>query len=246
MANSFQCGSPFVVLKQMKNKIMGGYFMLARQIFESKIWVNKPSSWKVIWIYIIGQVNHKEKSGFKRGEGFFQMKREIKDIGSDITPDIIKKCILFLKQNGMISTERSTRGMTIKVLNFGKYQEPDNYTSTDQSTKKALRKHLESTPINKNDKNDKNEKIINIPFSTFWNLYDYKKSKPIAEKKWDSLTDEEREKVIEALPDYIASTNKNGKYPPRKYPTTYLNQEGWEDEMIKGKGIIDYDEMGLT
>jgi hypothetical protein len=46
--------------------------------------------------------------------------------------------------------------MTIKVLNFGKYQEPDNYTSTDQSTKKALRKHLESTPINKNDKNEKN------------------------------------------------------------------------------------------
>jgi len=89
-------------------------------------------------------------------------------------------------------------------------------------------------------------KIINIPFSTFWNLYDYKKSKPIAEKKWNSLTDEEREKVIEALPDYIASTNKNGKYPPRKYPTTYLNQEGWEDEIIKGRGIIDYDAMGLT
>jgi hypothetical protein len=89
-------------------------------------------------------------------------------------------------------------------------------------------------------------KIINIPFSTFWNLYDYKKSKPIAEKKWNSLTDEEREKVIEALPDYVASTNKNGKYPPRKYPTTYLNQEGWEDEIIKGRGIIDYDAMGLT
>ena len=147
----------------MNDKIMGGAFILARQIFTSSIWQDKPSTWKIIWVYIIGQVNHKDNGKFKRGEGYFNFKRELKDIGSDITYDMIRHSLRWLKDEEMISTSRSTRGMTIKVLRYDKYQTLDNYQSTTPSTSKAQEKHIESTPINKNDKNDKNDKNIASP-----------------------------------------------------------------------------------
>ena len=67
-----------------------------------------------------------------------------------------------------------------------------------------------------------------IAFSDFWNLYDYKKGKPKSEKKWNSLTIEEQESIIEHLPSYKLST-PDKKY--RKYPLTYLNNQSWEDEV---------------
>jgi hypothetical protein len=142
------------------NKIMGGYLLLARQIFQSKIWTDKPSTWVRIWIYILGNVNHSDNGKFKRGEGFFNFKRELKDIGCDVTYDMVKKCLRFVKDSSMISTSRSTRGIIIKVLNFDKYQDPVNYKSTSRSTSKAPEKHLKSTSIHKNDKNVKNDKNI--------------------------------------------------------------------------------------
>ena len=142
----------------MTEKIMGGYFIIARQLFDSKIWVDKPSSWKIIWIYIFGNVCHKKQGGYERGEGFFMFTKEIKDIGVDITIDMVKKCLSFLRKSEMISTSRSTRGVRIKVLKFDKYQDQKNYTGTSRSTKKALRKHEESTPIYNKEKKEKNRK----------------------------------------------------------------------------------------
>jgi len=84
--------------------------------------------------------------------------KEIKSIGADITIDMVKKCLSFLRKSEMISTSRSTRGVRIKVLKFDKYQDQKNYTGTSRSTKKALRKHEESTPIYNKEKKEKNRK----------------------------------------------------------------------------------------
>ena len=156
----------FFDVKNMEDKIMGGAFMLSRQIFTSKIWQDKPSSWKIIWIYILGQVNHKDNDRFKRGEGFFNFSRELstKNIGCDITSDMIKKFLQFARSSSMVSTKRSTRGTIIKVLNYNKYQTLSNYESTTSSTSKAREKHEESTPINKNDKNVKKDTPPKISF----------------------------------------------------------------------------------
>ena len=109
----------------------------------------KPSSWKVIWIYILGKVSHKDTPLFKRGEGYFHFTDERKQIGEDITPDTIKKFLQFSRKNEMLSTRRSTRGIRLKVLKYNKYQTFDNYTSTDRSTREALEKHQRSTTIYK-------------------------------------------------------------------------------------------------
>ena len=71
---------------------------------------------------------------------------------------------------------------------------------------------------------------INIPFSDFWDKYDYCKGKKSdVEAKWISLTDEERTLTMESLDTYLLST-PDKTY--RKYPMSYLNTEAWNDEHI--------------
>lgn len=143
-----------------EEKIFGGCFQIARKIFNSDIWLNKPSKWKVIWIYILGNVSHSKNDKFEIGEGFFNFSKDRKLIGNDISLDTIKKFVGWARGCLMIRTTKSTRGTKIKVLNFAKYQDIDNYRSTKQSTLKALSKHFKSTTINNNDNNDNNEKNI--------------------------------------------------------------------------------------
>lgn len=71
---------------------------------------------------------------------------------------------------------------------------------------------------------------INIPFSDFWDKYDYCKGKKSdVEAKWIALTDEERTLTIESLDTYLLST-PDKTY--RKYPMSYLNTEAWNDEHV--------------
>lgn len=75
------------------------------------------------------------------------------------------------------------------------------------------------------------EKTINIPFETFWNLYNKKLGdKRGCEKKWCKLSDITRQTIIDTLPRFL-STFKDNQFQP--YPETYLNQERWNDEIIK-------------
>ena len=82
-----------------------------------------------------------------------------------------------------------------------------------------------STPNAKERKERKEN--INIPFTTFWDLYKKKVGKPKSEKLWQSLTDNERVKAIEHIPKYIA-LNPDPRY--RKNPEGYLSNKRFEDE----------------
>jgi hypothetical protein len=142
----------------MEAKIPGGAFKIARKIFTSELWLKKPSTWKVIWIYIIGKVNHEPYGVLGEGEGFFNFTEEIKLIGNDCTPDKIKKFLQYARESSMISTMKSTRGMIIKVLNYSEYQDLDNFRRTTESTSKAREKHERSTTIYNNGNNGENGK----------------------------------------------------------------------------------------
>lgn len=74
----------------------------------------------------------------------------------------------------------------------------------------------------------KKTKVINICFSDFWNIYDKKKDTAKCEKKWLSLTDNERELIMAHIPAYVKST-PDKKY--RKNPMTYFSGKCWLDEI---------------
>jgi uncharacterized protein YdaU (DUF1376 family) len=70
---------------------------------------------------------------------------------------------------------------------------------------------------------------INIEFLFFWNLYDKKiGDKKKVENKWNSLKNEERQKIIDTLPNFL-KTISDKQFQP--YPETYLNNRRWEDEI---------------
>ena len=67
-------------------------------------------------------------------------------------------------------------------------------------------------------------------FERAWNLYDKKVGcKAKLEKKWNSMSQKDRKAAIEYIPLYVIAT-EDKKY--RKNLQTFLNQRGWEDEII--------------
>lgn len=67
-------------------------------------------------------------------------------------------------------------------------------------------------------------------FERAWNLYEKKVgSKEKLEKKWNSMSKKDRKAAIEYIPLYVIS--KPDKQF-RKNFQTFLNQRGWEDEII--------------
>ena len=74
-------------------------------------------------------------------------------------------------------------------------------------------------------------------FQDFWDAYDHKKSRVKAEVAWKRLKQGDKEKAMEVIPAYVRST-PNKKF--RKHPTTWLNQECWNDEIEEDdKGFSD-------
>ena len=67
-------------------------------------------------------------------------------------------------------------------------------------------------------------------FERAWDLYDKKVGcKAKLEKKWNSMSKKDRKAAIEYIPLYVIS-QPNKQY--RKNFQTFLNQRGWEDELI--------------
>lgn len=65
---------------------------------------------------------------------------------------------------------------------------------------------------------------INIPFQEFWDKYNYKKGDKLwTEKKWNRLSDKEREQAMEALSIYL----KERKPEFIAMPQTWINQKRW-------------------
>lgn len=66
-------------------------------------------------------------------------------------------------------------------------------------------------------------------FEKWWNSYDKKRGKKKAFEKWKKLKKEQQEKCLSVVDSYVKST-PNKQY--RMDPTTYINGEHWDDEII--------------
>ena len=70
---------------------------------------------------------------------------------------------------------------------------------------------------------------INEEFERWWNMYNKKRGREKCLKRWLRLTKKDRTACINATPAYVRSITVK-QY--QKDPFTYLNQRGWEDEII--------------
>lgn len=216
----------------VNKKINGGAFLVARKIFLSPLWLKKPSSWKIIWIYILGKVNHKDTEGLKRGEGYFNFVVERKNIGNDITYNNIREFTRFARKWSMIDTTRTTRGVVVKVLQYEKFQTLYNYQNTTRNKIKTQAKQNKNTPIYKNGKNEKNEKNTHAIFEIFWKDYPRKINKQKALDAFGNV-DCDLSIILVALQKQKKSkqwTEQDGRYIPG--PVKWLKEEQWKKEKI--------------
>jgi len=111
--------------------IQSGATIWARQTIESDIFFDKPDKWFKIWFYLVNMVNFKDTKQFARGSGF--TKYELIMHATGATKNQIDSFIRYAKEQSMLSTQKTTRGMVVTVTNYNTYQKLDNYKTDTQT-----------------------------------------------------------------------------------------------------------------
>jgi len=130
----------------------------------------------------------------------------------------ISECFLFNSDTEFVWSKRVNR-------NFERRAELSEKRSVAGRLGAIAKQTLAKSSKGK-EKKEKEKKEINITFDTFWNLYDKKEGRVKAEEKWNTLTDDDRQKIINTLPSFLSKI-RDKQYQP--HPTTYLNQKRWMD-----------------
>ena len=84
--------------------------------------------------------------------------------------------------------------------------------------------------VNKEIDIEKEQKVK--AFNNFWELYNYKTGKKKAKKAFMKIDSNLYSLIFDHVKEYVKA-NPEKQY--RKHPVTYLNNDSWEDEIIKGK-----------
>ena len=116
-----------------------------------------------------------------------------------------------------------------KTADKGQIKEPPKESEKRETSPETLKENKDQEKDTIKEKITKKEKTTKYPFDMFWNLYGKKVDRPICERKWEKLSEEDRAACIAYIPNYLLST------PDKKYrrdPATFLNRRTWENEII--------------
>ena len=175
----------------MEEKIKGGYILLSRNIIESQIW-QKPPEYLKIWIYILSRVNWKKSKNNDIGEDLFNFRQE-KIPGVKLTQvyDFLRWAKIANSRDltTQITTQKTTRGIRLKVTKYAYYQDVKNYQF--QRTFQDSFQHISNT-IPKTLNNNTKEYIYNTHTSKKSVCEENKKSfsrrfnhfKKVCQRRW--------------------------------------------------------------
>lgn len=138
-------------------------------------------------------------------------------------------CIDFL--NEQLSGFENTSKTNSENARLGWLKRKNNATAMrPHSDPNAIREDKRREEKRKEDETNTADAVFVWPsFKDFWNVYDKKVDLAKCEKKWKTINQGAREKIMTHLELYIRST-LDKKY--RKNPLTYLNNQSWENEII--------------
>jgi len=150
----------------------------------------------------------------------------------------LEKCWKFMEEIDLIS---SNNGETFnkQLLNFSQ-----KYQIKKEKNAKRISEWRENQSVSENvtsyesvsntskvkESKVKESKVNRIEdFEYFWEQYDKKIDRVKCEKIWNNLSDEEINKILTSVCDYVKANNDKQF---RKHPTTYLNNKSFNDEII--------------
>lgn len=127
----------------MDNKIEGGYILTPRYWDKSEA-ADWPPVTRELWFWILRNVSPCDNKTIHRGECLFSINRARNALSwkSGYRPESysaaqIGRAIKRLRDEGAITTKKSTRGIRVTVVNYDAYQNPANYEEETPPTDNA-------------------------------------------------------------------------------------------------------------
>ena len=202
-----------------------GYIKLHRKILDNPV-VMKSSDHLAVWMFLLLNATHKEYDVIYEGEritlqpGQLITGRKVISKQLKINESKIQRILKTFKIEQQIEQQTNPRCRLISVLNWSEYQQSEQVIEQQVNNKRTL---------NKNVKNIKN--IYIDQFNEFWNLYDKKVSRAKAQSSYMSaIKKTDHDTIMSALTKQkVLWEGRDKAYI--KHPTTWLNQECWNDNL---------------
>lgn len=203
--------------------MVAGWISLHRQIQDHWIWQDANKlKW---WIDILLTVNNAPGKVQLGNEVFVCNRAEsllsLQSWASrwHVSKDTARNFMTLLENDQMIIRVSIGKSTRLTVCKYDDYQVSSHVNQT----------HAVQT-TNTNNKVNNEDKVISVDFNEFWNLYGRKVGdKKGAIKKWEKLTKQTKDMIMEILPEWKKQFS-NVQYQP--FPETFLNQERWNDEFL--------------
>ena len=117
----------------MDNKIEGGYILTPRYWDKSEA-ADWPPVTRELWFWILRNVSQYNNTNFRRGEYLFSINQARNALSwqsgyrtESYSAAQIGRAIKRLRDEGAITTKKSTCGIRVMVVNYDAYQNPENY-----------------------------------------------------------------------------------------------------------------------
>ena len=173
--------------------------------------------------------------GFQRihlmpGDFIFGRKNAAKELR--ITERSIRTSLQHLEKSQNVTIKTTNKFSVISIVNWQIYQGED--MENDQQTANKRPASDQQVTTNKNVKNVKNVKkdIYTSNFEIFWKAYPKKIGKAPALKVWLKLKSDDA--LITNILSALEIQKKTAQWQDQQYipyPTTWLNQQRWNDEV---------------
>ena len=198
-----------------------GYIKLHRKILNNPL-VMKSSDHFALWMYLLLNAAHKKYDTLIRSERVTlnpgQLVTGRKKIAKDlkINESKIQRILKLFENCQQIEQQTNNLCRVISILKWDDYQQSNIQLNNERT-------------LYNNTKNIKN--IYIDQFNEFWNVYNKKVSKPKAITAYNrALKKVDHKTIMDALKKQKKLwEGKDKAYI--KHPTTWLNQECWEDEI---------------
>ena len=202
-----------------------GYIKLSRCTLDNPIVMKSPEH-LTIWIYLLLNATHSNYDVMYEGQrktlksGQLITGRKLISKALKINESKVQRILKTFEIEQQIEQQTNPRCRLISILNWGKWQGSEQQTEQQLNNKRTL---------NKNVKKIKN--IYIDDFNEFWNVYDKKVSKPKAITAYQkAIKKTNHETLMTALKKQkVLWVGKEKAFI--KHPTTWLNQECWNDEI---------------
>jgi DNA-binding PadR family transcriptional regulator len=161
----------------------------------------------------------------------------------NIKPDTVYRHLKALADLGLIDYKKSGVKDCIAITSKGKTYFSDTMSEINpnasnpyvgnesESTRKQIRISSEMNPIYPTTKHPTTNILVSGQFDEFWSVYPVKQKKKEAKIMWQKHNlDSIATKIIGDVTNRVAK-DKNWSEGYIPHPTTYLNNERWEDEI---------------